>query len=99
VVVCGAGDLYSAPEFKERVTELLESGAQRIVVDLSGAELLDDAPVLGPLANLTKTRGISVALVVPGESFQRVFEITGLDRVFSLYSTVDEALADQDAAA
>jgi hypothetical protein len=37
----GEVDLYTAPEFKERMVELIESGKKQIVVDLSKATFID----------------------------------------------------------
>ena len=64
----GEVDLYTAPEFKERMVELIESGKKQIVVDLSKATFIDST-TLGVLVGGVKRlrpAGGSLALVVHG---------------------------------
>ena len=49
----GEVDLYTAPEFKERMVELIESGKKQIVVDLSQATFIDST-TLGVLVGGVK---------------------------------------------
>ena len=90
----GEVDLYTAPEFKERMVELIESGKKQIVVDLSKATFIDST-TLGVLVGGVKRlrpAGGSLALVCTDENITKIFEITGLDRVFPIHSSRDEAL-------
>jgi len=91
----GEIDLYTAPEFKERMVELIESGKKQIVVDLSKATFIDST-TLGVLVGGVKRlrpSGGSLALVCTDENITKIFEITGLDRVFPIHSSRDDALA------
>jgi len=91
----GEIDLYTAPEFKERMVELIEAGKKRIVVDLSTATFIDST-TLGVLVGGVKRlrpAGGSLALVCTDQNITKIFEITGLDRVFPIHATRDEALA------
>ena len=91
----GEVDLYTAPEFKERMVELIESGKKQIVVDLSKATFIDST-TLGVLVGGVKRlrpAGGSLALVCTDQNITKIFEITGLDRVFPIHSSRDEALA------
>ena len=91
----GEVDLYTAPEFKERMVELIESGKKQIVVDLSQATFIDST-TLGVLVGGVKRlrpAGGSLALVCTDDNITKIFEITGLDRVFPIHSSRDEALA------
>ena len=88
----GEVDFYTAPEFKERLLELLASGKKQIVVDLDQAIMIDDSPILRVITETVGSGGDSVALVCAAESVRRVFAITGLDQVFPIYGTRDEAL-------
>ena len=90
----GEVDLYTAPEFKERMVELIESGKKQIVVDLSKATFIDST-TLGVLVGGVKRlrpAGGSLALVCTDENITKIFEITGLDRVFPIHSSREEAL-------
>jgi anti-sigma B factor antagonist len=91
----GEVDLYTAPEFKERLVQLIESGKTQIVVDLSQATFIDST-TLGVLVGGVKRlrpAGGSLALVCSDQNITKIFEITGLDRVFGIHETRDEALA------
>jgi anti-sigma B factor antagonist len=91
----GEIDLYTAPEFKERMVELIEDGKKRIVVDLSTATFIDST-TLGVLVGGVKRlrpAGGSLALVCTDQNITKIFEITGLDRVFPIHASRDDALA------
>ena len=91
----GEIDLYTAPEFKERMVELIEDGKKRIVVDLSQATFIDSTTLgvlVGGVKRLRPADG-SLALVCTDQNITKIFEITGLDRVFPIHASRDEALA------
>jgi len=90
----GEVDLYTAPEFKERMVELIDAGKKRIVVDLSEATFIDSTTLgvlVGGVKRLRPTGG-SMALVCTDQNITKIFEITGLDRVFPIHATREEAL-------
>ena len=91
----GEIDLYTAPEFKERMVQLIEGGKKHIVVDLSKATFIDST-TLGVLVGGVKRlrpAGGALALVCTDQNIAKIFEITGLDRVFPIHDTREEALA------
>jgi len=91
----GEIDLYTAPEFKERMVELIEAGKKNIVVDLSEATFIDST-TLGVLVGGVKRlrpSGGGLALVCTDQNISKIFEITGLDRVFSIQESREDALA------
>ena len=92
----GEVDLYTAPEFKERMVELIESGKKQIVVDLSKATFINSTTLgvlVGGVKRLRPTGG-SLALVCTDQNISKICEITGLDRVFPIDKSRDEALAN-----
>lgn len=94
VAVHGEVDVYSAPALKEQLTQLLQSGAHSVVVDLSGVAFLDSTG-LGALVEAraaTIDAGGSLALVCSHERILKLFTITGLDGVFAIRPTVKAAL-------
>jgi len=97
----GEVDLYTAPEFKERLVALIESGKTRIVVDLSAATFIDSTTLgvlVGGVKRLRPAEG-ALALVCNDQNIIKIFEITGLDRVFPIHDTREQALSSlgQDA--
>jgi anti-sigma B factor antagonist len=94
IELSGEVDLYSAPEFKDLVTKAIDHGKQRLVVDMSGATFIDST-TLGVLMSGAKRLnpgGGAVELICADERILKTFRITGLDRVFRIYDTRDEAL-------
>ena len=91
----GEIDLYTAPEFKERMVQVIEEGKTRVVVDLSKATFIDST-TLGVLVGGVKRlrpSGGSLAIVCSDQNIQKIFEITGLDRVFPIHESREEALS------
>jgi anti-sigma B factor antagonist len=95
----GQVDLYSAPEFTQRMAEVIDEGKTRVVVDFSRATFIDSTALGMLVAGVKRLRlwGGSLALVVTDENLIEPFEITGLYRAFSIHRTRDEALADVSA--
>ncbi len=94
IALGGEVDLYTAPEFKERMVELIDDGKKQMVVDLSEATFIDST-TLGVLVGGVKRlrpAGGSLALVCTDQNISKIFEITGLDRVFAIHATRAEAL-------
>ena len=99
VAVSGEVDVYSAPALKEGLAELLQSGAHTVVVDLSDVGFLDSTG-LGALVearSATTGAGGSLPLVCNHERILKLFTITGLDGVFAIHPTVDEAVTQLSA--
>lgn len=94
--VHGDADLHSAPELRERIRGAIDEGANTVVVDLSATTLIDSTALgvlLGGMKRLREQDG-QIRLVVPRPEVRRIFEITMLDRIFSLHDTQEEALAE-----
>jgi anti-sigma B factor antagonist len=94
VDVEGEVDIYSAPQFKEVLLRGIEEGASRIVVDLAKVTFIDST-ALGVLvsgAKRVRPQNGTLDIVCRDENITRIFEITGLDRIFGIYATREEAL-------
>jgi anti-sigma B factor antagonist len=95
VVVCLAGelDLHNADAVRAALLAAASDEPDRVVVDLEEVTFLDST-VLGILvearAGLRNRRGFLLA--APGRETRRALEVSGLDRHFGVYASVDEAL-------
>jgi anti-sigma B factor antagonist len=101
VAVFGEIDLFTAPEFKQAVLTVIDAGSDRVVVDLTEVTFIDSSS-LGVLIGAhrrLKSRGGSLVVACAREAILKTFRITGLDGVFRLEPSVDEALASPRAAA
>lgn len=94
VSVAGELDMYTAPPFEQQILDALDSGRGRVVVDLSGCEFIDST-ALGILLTATERLGEQsdrLVLVTADRSIVKVFEISGLDRAFTIVPTRASAL-------
>ena len=95
IALAGEVDLYTAPEFKQQLLEVISQGAKNVVVDFSDTTFIDST-TLGVLVGGVKrlrTNDGQLALVCSDRNITKIFEITGLDRVFTIYPTRDEAVS------
>jgi anti-sigma B factor antagonist len=103
VAVGGEIDLFTAPELKAAIGEALESGHTRIVVDLSATTFLDSTALgvlIGAVKRLRSRDGV-LTIVNTDPNIAKTFEITGLDQIFTIRPTREEAVdaLDTDQAA
>jgi len=94
VILEGEIDIYSAPEFKEILVSGIEGGVRRMIVDLSLVTFIDST-ALGVLvsgAKRVRPRNGNLDIVCTDQNIIRIFEITGLDRIFGIFATRGEAL-------
>jgi len=90
--VSGEVDVSSAAELRDGLTELIAKGSS-VVVDLTGVGFLDSTG-LGALVSARKAaedHGVHLPLVCSSERILKLFTITGLDGVFTICGSVDEA--------
>jgi anti-sigma B factor antagonist len=101
VTVTGEVDLFTAPEFKQRVIAAVAAGAEHVIVDLTGTQFIDSSS-LGALivANRRlKGRGARLVVACNAEPIIKTFRITGLDSVFDVVGSLDAALGARAGAA
>src|ERR687886_451315 len=101
VAVTGEIDLFTAPEFKQRMSAPIDAGRSRLIVDLSRTTFIDSSS-LGVLIGAhrrLKLRGGSLVVVCDNEAIAKTFKITGLDGVFTIAPSVEAALSDESATA
>jgi anti-sigma B factor antagonist len=95
LAVRGEVDVYTAPRLRERLIELVSQGSHQVVVDLEGVDFLDSTGLgvlVGGLKRLRSHDG-DMILVCTQPRILKVFEITGLTKVFSIHDTVESATA------
>jgi anti-sigma B factor antagonist len=98
LAVHGQADLHSAPQLRTAIADAIEEGASSLVIDLSEATFIDSMTLgvlLGAVKRLRPAGG-SVSVVCVDPHIRRVFEITLLDRVFTLHADRDAALDHAD---
>jgi len=94
----GEIDVYTAPQLRQRLVELVDEGRPQIVVDMEQVEFLDSTGLgvlVGGLKRVRAREG-SLRLVCSQERILKIFRITGLEKVFGIHPTVDAAVAAVD---
>ncbi len=95
LALSGELDIGTSDRFEQELDSLLDGGARRLVVDLLGITFLGSTG-LGLLTRAAKrTRAIGGECVVVSDDPRviRVFEITGLDRIFRIERSLMEAVS------
>jgi len=91
----GEIDVYTAPRLREAIVTAIEAGQLRLVIDVEKVDFLDSTGLGVLVGALKRVRadGGSLDIVCTHDRLLKIFAITGLDKVFGLHSSVDEALA------
>jgi anti-sigma B factor antagonist len=94
ISLTGEVDLYTAPEFKEQLVEVIGEGATTVVVDLTDTTFIDSTTLGVLVGGVKRLRpdGGRLVLVCSDRNILKIFEITGLDQVFPIHATLAEAV-------
>ena len=96
VSLSGEVDLYTAPEFKQQLLDVVGKGGKHVIVDFTDTTFIDSTTLgvlVGGVKRLRQNDG-SLTLVCSDRNITKIFEITGLDRVFPIYATRDDAISE-----
>lgn len=99
IAVNGEIDVYTAPKLRETLISLVEAGSYQLIVDMEGVEFLDSTGLGVLVGGLKRVRAQDgwIDLVCTQNRILRIFKITGLNKVFSIYDTVPQAAAAHQA--
>jgi anti-sigma B factor antagonist len=90
----GEIDVYTAPRLRQAIIDLVEGGARHIVVDMGAVDFLDSTG-LGVLVGGLKRVKIQdgeLSIVTSQDKILKIFDITGLNKVFSIHDSLDSAV-------
>lgn len=79
---------------KRTLVDALQTGSSRFILDLSLTTFIDST-TLGVLVGVTRRleEGARLGIVCTRPNVRKIFEFSGLDGVFTIFPTLDEALA------
>jgi anti-sigma B factor antagonist len=92
VTASGELDLEHADRLRDCLAEILATGPRLVVVDFSGATFVDST-ILGVLVGARNRIADRMRLVASHPGVLKPFRLTGLDQVFVIRSTLQEALS------
>lgn len=92
VTVSGELDLDTAPQVREIIARLRAEGAGRhLLFDLSGLTFMDSTGV-GVLVAAQRQAEGPLHVVVADNAVRKIIAVTGLEKVFAVHSSREEAL-------
>jgi anti-sigma B factor antagonist len=94
VAVTGEIDLFTSPEFKQRVAAPIDAGRLHVVVDLTATTFIDSSSLgvlIGAHRRLRRNDG-RLVIVCTNDAIAKTFRITGLDSVFTIAGSLEEAV-------
>jgi anti-sigma B factor antagonist len=95
IAVSGEVDVATAPTLRERLYDAVDRSSEVVIVDLLAVTFIDSTG-LGVLIGTQERgngQGTQVRIVVREPRIVKIFEITGLTELFTMYPTVAEAAA------
>jgi anti-sigma B factor antagonist len=95
VTLTGEADLHTAPELDRALQGVIALGGTAVAVDLGDVSFVDST-ALGVLLRHQprfRGRGGDLVIVTQDRRVLRTFEITGLDRVFSIERRLADGVA------
>lgn len=97
IEVGGEIDLHTAPRLREAVVDAVDAGHTRLVIDVENVDFLDSTGLGVLVGGLKRVRseGGSLDIVCTQPRLLKIFEITGLDKVFGLHGSLEDAIAAQ----
>ena len=94
IALSGEADVYTSPRIKQEIVDLLNNGTHKLVIDLTGVEYLDSTGLgvlIGGLKRARERDG-DLKLICDNLRILRIFEITGLTKIFDIHRSESEAL-------
>jgi anti-anti-sigma factor len=92
--VDGRIDTATAPQFEEKVEDLISKGNFNMVLDFSGVEFLSSSGLRVMVTTRKRLRemGGDIVLAEPSERASDSLEIAGLDKLFKAFPNREEAI-------
>jgi anti-sigma B factor antagonist len=91
--------IKEAETFKKILTEEIEEGKRKIIVNFNQCEYIDSTFLGALVVNMKKIKplGGEIRLAAAKGSTRSILEITGASKFFKVYSTLEAALSSFDA--
>lgn len=95
VVQCsGVLDMLTSPTLEQHIDDVLDKQPKAVIVDLSSVEFLASRGMNVLVSTCNEINGdIGFAVVAEGPATSRPMMLMGLDAIFPIVATVDQALA------
>lgn len=94
IEVQGEIDVYTASWVKDAVNEAMEKGHYFIIINLEKVRYIDSTGLgvlIGALKRAKEHKG-GISLICTNPQIKKIFSITGLAKIFSIYKTEEESI-------
>ena len=95
IKVCGELDALVAPKLKERIAKQIELDMNKFVIDFVDLVHINSLAmgILRGKLRVVRDLGGDIKLVGLNDHIKTIFEMIGLDELFDIYTTEEEAIA------
>ncbi len=89
----GEIDVYTSPKVKDAITALIDQGHYNLVINLEKVRYIDSTGLGVLIGGLKRVRehGGSVNLVCTNPQIRKIFDITGLVKIFGIFENEEDA--------
>ncbi len=93
IILKGELDVYSAPRLKQDLSARIDGGCTQLILNMEDVGFVDSSGlgVLVSALRRARERDGGVRIVCTKENILKIFRITGLDKVFPIFSDSEEA--------
>lgn len=93
VSASGEIDVATAPELRERLVDLITDGTAQVIMDLEHVDFIDSTGLGVLVGAVRRARAADgdVRLVCTNSRILKIFGVTGLDEVFTVAGSIDDA--------
>src|SRR5579871_3361469 len=94
VDLSGEIDVYTSPKVKDAIGDLIDRGVYHLIINLEKVRYIDSTGLGVLIGGLKRVRehGGSVNLVCTNPQIKKIFDITGLVKIFGIFETEDAAM-------
>lgn len=94
VDLAGEIDVYTSPKVKDALGELIDAGRYHLVIDLEKVRYIDSTGLGVLIGALKRVRehGGSIGIVCTNPQIKKIFEITGLVKIFAIFGDEPAAI-------
>ncbi|MDZ7722514.1 MAG: STAS domain-containing protein [candidate division KSB1 bacterium] len=96
--ISGEVDMYSSPLVRKAIMNAANKQVQLILVNLDNVNYMDSSGVATLIEGLQYSKKYGGKIVLAGlqESVRQVFELTKLDKIFTIYNDINTAKKELD---
>ena len=96
IAVVGELDMYTVVPVRDKLGEVLDRGGRNVLVDLTGVSFLESTTLALLVDSARKLRSADGKLVLVADDSRvlRALELTGLERILNLQSSLPEGVQE-----